>query len=205
MAREPDGADALFADAIAEHRADRVLIGTCLALAERSLLATWRGAWDLAEQHLSTAQSLTPEGNYGDYPLVIIVHAVAAELALRHDDALCARDQLIRAQRLRPGLDHALPRLAVQARIELAGCHLALSGFAAARTLLREIDEIRLRCPQLGTVAGQVEDLRTQLSRAPDRASPGSLSPDRRRTPAPAAAVHPPAIPRDRQGNVLVT
>jgi LuxR family maltose regulon positive regulatory protein len=99
---------------------------------------------------------------------------VAARVALHHGDRPRARDQLTRAQRLRPGLTHALPHLAVQARIELAGCHLALADFAAARTLLREIDEIRIRCPELGTFVRQAEDLRTHLSHAPDRASPGA-------------------------------
>ena len=77
MAGAPNRADVLLADAIAEHRADRVLIGTCVALAERSLLAISQGAWDQAEQHLSRAQSLTRQANYEDYPLVAIIHAVA--------------------------------------------------------------------------------------------------------------------------------
>jgi LuxR family transcriptional regulator, maltose regulon positive regulatory protein len=174
MVGDPGRADALFADAIAEHRPDRVLVGTCLALAERSLLAASQGAWDLAEQHLSTAQSLTRQANYEDYPLITIVHAVAARVALHHNDPARARDQLTRAQRLRPGLNHALPHLAVQARIELARCHLALSDIAAAKTLLREIDEIRMRRPELGTFIGQAEDVRTQLSRTAHRVTPGA-------------------------------
>jgi len=174
MAGAADRADVLLADAIAEHRADRVLIGTCVALAERSLLATFKGAWDQAEQHLSRAQSLTRQANYEDYPLVTIIHAVAARVALHHNDRARARDQLTRAQRLRPGLTHVLPHLAVQTRIELARSYLALSDLAAAKTLLREIDEIRIRCPELGTFVGQAEDLRRQLSGAPGRASPGA-------------------------------
>ena len=174
MAGAPDRADVLLADAIAEHRADRVLIGTCVALAERSLLATSKGAWDQAEQDLSRAQSLTLQANYEDYPLVTIIYAVAARVALHHNDRPRARDQLTRAQRLRPGLTHVLPHLAVQTRIELARCYLALSDLAAAKTLLREIDEIRIRRPELGTFVGQAEDLRRQLSRAPAEASPGA-------------------------------
>jgi len=174
MAGDPDQADVLLTDAIAEHRADRVLIGTCVALAERSLLAISQGAWDQAEQHLSRAQSLTRQANYEDYPLVAIIHAVAARVALHHNDRPRARDQLTRAQRLRPGLTYALPHLAVQTRIELARCHLALSDLAAAKILLREIDEIRGRCPELGTFVGQAEDLRRQLSGASSRTSPGA-------------------------------
>ena len=172
MAGDPDRADVLFANAIAEHPTDRVLVGTCLAHAERSLLAISQGAWDQAEQHLSRAQSLTRQAHYEDYPLVTIIHAVAARVALHHNDRPRARDQLTRAQRLRPGLTYALPYLAVRTRIELARCHLALSDLAAAKTLLREIDEIRIRCPELGTFVGQAEDLRRQLSGAPGRASP---------------------------------
>ena len=98
---------------------------------------------------------------------------MAARVALHQNDRPRARDQLIRAQRLRSGLTHVLPHLAVQTRLELARCHLALSDMAAAKTLLREIDEIRNRRPELGTFVGQAGELRRRLSRAPAETSPG--------------------------------
>jgi LuxR family maltose regulon positive regulatory protein len=67
-----------------------------------------------------------------------------------------------------------VPHLAVQARIELARCHLALSDIAAARILLQEITEILTRRPGLGAFAGQAADLRAELSRARGSSAPGA-------------------------------
>ena len=76
--------------------------------------------------------------------------------------------ELTRAQRVRPALTYAVPHMAVQARIELARCYLALFDVAAARILLREIDEILLRRPRLGVFADQADSLRADLSHAQD-------------------------------------
>jgi LuxR family transcriptional regulator, maltose regulon positive regulatory protein len=56
MAGDPGRADVLFEDAAAEGRAGGGMIGACTALAERSLLATASGAWDLAGRHLAEAR-----------------------------------------------------------------------------------------------------------------------------------------------------
>ena len=55
MAGDPDQADVLFQDAAAGGRADGATTGTCVTLAERSLLAIARGAWDRGGRHLSEA------------------------------------------------------------------------------------------------------------------------------------------------------
>ena len=166
MAGDPDRADLLFEDAGAEGKAGGGAIGACIALAERSLLAIAKGAWDLAGRHLSEARSVARDANLEDYPPITILHAVAARMALHAADRPRARAELTRAQRLRPALTYALPHLAVQARIELARCHLALFDFAAARTLLREVDEVLRRRPGLGVFVRQAEGLRAELSHA---------------------------------------
>jgi LuxR family maltose regulon positive regulatory protein len=169
MAGDADRASVLFEDAAAEGKAGGGALGACVALAERSLLAIANRDWEQAAMYLSEARSLAREANLEDYPPLTIVHAVAARIALHQGDRSRARAELTRAQRLRPALTYALPYVAVQARIELAGCHLALADFAAARTLLREADEILIRRPRLGVFARQAEDLRAELSgvRAP--------------------------------------
>ena len=166
MAGDQDRADVLFEDAVAEGRVGGVMLGPCVALAERSLLAIARGAWDLGDRYLAEARSLAREGKLEDYPTVVILYAVAARMALHEADRPRAEAELTRAQRLRPGLTYALPHMAVQARIELARCYLALSDFGAARTLLREADEILARRPALGVFVRQAADLRAGLSRA---------------------------------------
>ena len=166
MAGDPDRADVLFEDAVAEGRAGGVMLGPCIALAERSLLAIGRGDWDLGNRYLAKARSLAREGKLEDYPPVTILYAVAARMALHEADRPRAETELTRAQRLRPGLTYALPHLAVQARIELARCYLALFDAGAARILLREADEILVRRPGLGVFVRQAADLRAELSRA---------------------------------------
>jgi LuxR family transcriptional regulator, maltose regulon positive regulatory protein len=174
MGGEPDQADLIFENAAAEGQAGGAAIGACVALAERSLLAISRDAWDLARQYLSEARSVARDAKLEDYPPITLLHAVAARMAL-HDASLPrAREELTRAQRLRPGLTYALPHLAVQARIELARVHLALSDFAAARTLLREADELLSRRPGLGVFARQAGDLRAELSHARGSAELGA-------------------------------
>ena len=166
MAGDLDRADVLFADVIAEGQAGGIAFGPCIALAERSLLAVASGDWDLGKRYLSEARSLARAGKLEDYPPVTILYTVAARVALHEADRPHAEAELTRAQRLRPGLTHAVPHLAVQARIELARCYLALSDFGAARTLLREADEILMRRPRLGVFVRQAADLRAEVSRA---------------------------------------
>ena len=174
MAGDADRADVLFQDAAAAGQAGGASIGACVALAERSLLAISRGAWEAAERHLSQARSLARDANLEDYPPVTILHAAAARIALHQYDRPRAIAELTRAQRLRPGLTYALPYLAVQARIELARCHLALADVAAARILLQEAEEVLTRHPGLGVFAGQAGNLRAELSSARGSSAPGA-------------------------------
>jgi LuxR family maltose regulon positive regulatory protein len=55
--------------------------------------------------------------------------------------------------------------LAIQFRIELIRVHLALSDPAAARTLMREVDELLSRRPKMGVLVDQAGELRARLSR----------------------------------------
>jgi LuxR family maltose regulon positive regulatory protein len=174
MAGDPDGADVFFEDTVAEVQAGGAAADTCLALAERSLLAAARGAWDLGERHVSEARSVAREARVEDYPTLVIMYAAAARMALHLGDRPRARAELTRAQRLRPALTHATPHLATQTRLELAKCHLALADFAAARTLLREVEDILRRRPGLGVFAVQAEDLRVELSQARGSFTPGA-------------------------------
>jgi LuxR family transcriptional regulator, maltose regulon positive regulatory protein len=166
MAGDTGRADVLFEDAAAAGLPGGTAVGVCVALAQRSLLAIAGRDWEAAERHLSQARALAREAKLADYPPITILHAVAARIALHEADRPHALAELTRAQRLRPALTYAVPHLAVQARIELARCHLALSDIAAARILLREVTEILTRRPGLGIFAGQAADLQAELSLA---------------------------------------
>ncbi len=103
-----------------------------------------------------------------------LVCAVQARVAMHRADIPTARQHLVNAQRLRPELTYAIPHLAVQARIELAHASIALTDLAGARTLTREIDELLRHRPDLGTLVGEAEALRAQLSRLRGPETPGA-------------------------------
>jgi LuxR family transcriptional regulator, maltose regulon positive regulatory protein len=174
MADDPDQADILFEDQVAEARAAGGTIGICVALSQRSLLAIGRGEWDQGERHLSQARAVARDANVEDYPAVTIMHAAAARMALHHADRPGAGAELTRAQRLRPALTYAVPHLAVQARTELARVHLALGDLTGARTLMREADDILRRRPGLGAFARQARDLHAELAHADGPAALGA-------------------------------
>jgi LuxR family maltose regulon positive regulatory protein len=94
---------------------------------------------------------------------------VQARTAIHRGDVPAARKLLVSAQRARPLLTHAIPHVAVQARIELTRVHLALADSAAATTLMREIDDVLRRRPDLGTLVGEAQALRARL---PEKRSP---------------------------------
>jgi LuxR family transcriptional regulator, maltose regulon positive regulatory protein len=165
MTGDTGRADVLFEDAAAAGRPDGPAVGACVALAQRSLLAIAGRDWAAAGRHLSQARALARDANLADYPPITILHAMAARIALHDADRPRAVAELTRAQRLRSALTYAVPHLAVQARIELAWCHLALSDIAAARILLQEVTEVLARRPGLGVFARQAADLRAELSR----------------------------------------
>ena len=174
MAGDRDQADLLFEDQVAQGRVVGGLIGACIALAERALLAIGQGAWDQAGRYLSQARSVARDAHLEEYPPVAIMHAAAARVALHQGDLAKAGAELTYAQRLRPRLTYAIPYLAVQVRIELARCYLALLDTAAARTLLHEADEILRRRPGLGVFVQQAKELRAELARVKGNAAPGA-------------------------------
>jgi LuxR family maltose regulon positive regulatory protein len=93
-----------------------------------------------------------------------LVSAVRARTAAHRANLPAVHQELARAQRLRHLLTYALPHFAVQARIELARVHLALTDLAGARTLMREIDDLLKRRPGLGTLVAEAGALRAQLA-----------------------------------------
>ena len=174
MTGDPGPADALFENAITEGLASGETVGSSFALGERSLLAIADGAWDTGGQYLAQARELARAANVEDYTPNIILYVVAARIALHQGDKPRARAELAGAQRLRRALTYALPHLAVQARLELAACHLALHDLAAARTLCREIDQILTRRADLGVFARQARELRARLTQERGPSTPGA-------------------------------
>ena len=162
--------DAFFEDAVSNGQDVAAPDVLAAALGERSLLAIRRGDWRHAEAFASQAQSVLRAAGMED----AFVCAIQARIAVHRGDAPAARQQLARAQRVRPLLTYAQPQFAVQARIELTRVHLALADLAAARTLMGEIDELLNRRSGLGTLAGEAGELRAQLTKQRRPAIPGA-------------------------------
>ncbi len=134
-----------------------------LALCERSLVAITGGDWDRAETLADQAGTVLRRAGIEESYATPLVSAVRARAAMHRGDIPAARRELLSAQRLRHLLTYALPYYAVQARIELIRVHLALADLAAARTLMREVDELLRRRPGLGTLTGEAQALRARL------------------------------------------
>ena len=126
LSGDPDDGDAYLEDVagVAEQAGAYEILA--LALAERSLLAMARSDWSQAEALAWQAGAALRRIGMEN----LLACAVQARAAMHRGDIPTARQQVISAQRLRPVLTYAIPHLAVQARIELARVHLALSDIA---------------------------------------------------------------------------
>jgi LuxR family transcriptional regulator, maltose regulon positive regulatory protein len=172
LSGDVDGGDVSFEDAVS--LAEEVGAHETLsdALGEQSLLAMARGDWSRAEVLAGQVGTALRRVRME----TLLGCAVQARAALHRGDVAVARQQLVSAQRLRPVVTYAMPHLAVQARIELTRVHFALADLAGARTLMREIDELLKLRPDLGTLVGEAQALRTQLSAERAPSVPGSSS-----------------------------
>src|ERR1022692_2182349 len=169
-----DGGDASLEDRVSVGEQAGAHEDVALALCERSLLATARDEWGRAEVFAGQAGAVLRRARIEESYATPLVSAVQARAAMHRGDVPAARQQLVRAQRLRPLLTYALPYFAVQARIELIRVHLALADLAGARTLMREVDELLWRRPGLGNLAGEAQALRARLATERGPSTPGA-------------------------------
>jgi LuxR family maltose regulon positive regulatory protein len=162
LAGDEDLADRTLTDA-AEIGESIGIDSAVVALAERSILAMARGDWQQAEALVERACAVARRAWLEQYPSGALLSAVTARLAIHRGDVARARDDLARAKRLRAQLTWALPHLAVQVRLEMARSYLALTDADAARTMLREVDDLLARRPRLGILPDQAAELHAQL------------------------------------------
>jgi LuxR family maltose regulon positive regulatory protein len=174
LSGDPDGGDAYLADAVRIAEKTAVPNVMAVALCERALVALADNQWDRAEALAGQARAVVRWAGTGESLATPLICVVRARTALHRGDAPAVRQHLVHAQRLRILLTYALPHLAVQARIGLTRVHLALADLAAARTLMREIDELLRRRPGLGTLTDEAEALRAQLAKARGSSIPGA-------------------------------
>jgi LuxR family maltose regulon positive regulatory protein len=169
-----DGGDASLEDAASLGETLGSPEDVVMASFERSLVAMARGEWDQAEAFADQANSALRRAGGEDSYATPLVCAAQARIALHRADLPAVRQHLVTAQRTRPLLTYAVPYLALQVRIELARVYLALADVAAARTLMREIDDLLRRRPSMGTLTRQASELRAQLSTRRESGAPGA-------------------------------
>jgi LuxR family maltose regulon positive regulatory protein len=173
-----DAGDAFFSEAegIEEGRSGPEVLA--VTLCERSLVAMTRNQWNRAEAFAGQARAGLVRAGIEDSYGAALTSAVQARVAVHRGDVRSARRELMNALRLRSLMTYAQPHWAVQLRIALIRVDLALSDVAGARTLMREINEILKRRPDLGTLVGEAQELRARLAaeRAPSAAGASSLT-----------------------------
>jgi LuxR family transcriptional regulator, maltose regulon positive regulatory protein len=160
---EVDEADDLLADVVEAGLELEAPEPAAVALGERAAVAIAREAWIAAEELADRALRVIRRARMEEYPTSAFAYAVAARVALHRGETPRARELFARVQRLRPRLTYAVPWLSSQTRLELARAYLTIADAGGAETMLREIDAVFRRHPDLGTLPSQVEELRASL------------------------------------------
>jgi LuxR family transcriptional regulator, maltose regulon positive regulatory protein len=142
-----------------------------VARSERALLALERDDLAAAESELALAGAFIDGAPSANYVVTAMLLAVRARLAIAKGEGARAREALVSAQRTRPMMTYALSWFAVQARLELAKAHLALSDPRGAATLCREADDVLRRRPMLGTLVAEAKSVRARIATVPEQSS----------------------------------
>ena len=145
-----------------------------VAVGERSMIASARGDARSADALAEEAQRVVEERGLAGYPTSALALAASARSRLRHGQWDHARRLLTAATHVTPQLTHALPWLAVQARIELADAYVTLRDREAARHMLDEARGILSVRPDLGVLGDEVERLESEVSAMPEANAGGN-------------------------------
>jgi LuxR family maltose regulon positive regulatory protein len=184
LAGEVDRAVTIFVESSALTTTLGETDASVVSESELALIAMDREQWVDAAEHVDRAVATVDGNRMDDYPTSVLAFAGAARLAIHRGDAQDAERQLTRAMRARPACTFVLPWVAVRGRLHLAKAYWALGDRAAARHLLREIDDIELHRPDLGALAEEVARFRGSLSGADAGASSISATASSPLTPA---------------------
>jgi LuxR family maltose regulon positive regulatory protein len=161
-----DRADPIFAHAFDAATDMGNLPLAAVVLAERCIVAAGRDDWPAAVALADQALSMVQGGEFDAYWTSALVYAWGARAAIRQ--------YVIRAARLRPLLTYALPVVSVQALLELARAYLALDDPGGARAVLRQVNDILQRRPDLGVLPGETDALRAKVEMVGRRGVGGS-------------------------------
>jgi LuxR family transcriptional regulator, maltose regulon positive regulatory protein len=169
-------ADAVLAEAVAAAPPGGSYAFYALAL--RASIAMGGGDWDGAEQYARESHVRISRMEAAEAASAIVVHAVAARVALHHGDAASGRAELVHAQLLRPLASYALPAVVVHALIEVARAYLSSGDPAGAGNAIAEAERVLRRRPDLGVLPRQLGDVRRRVREsAHTLVGPSTLTP----------------------------
>jgi LuxR family maltose regulon positive regulatory protein len=157
------GAEALFTEAVEVANALGKSDTGAIAHAELAMIAMDRNNWVEAAGRVELAVALIDRHHLDDYATAALSYVSAARLSLHRGDLPALRRDLARAMRARQFCTYAAPQFAVRVRVWLAKIHLSIGDQAAARHLMREVDELLTRRPDLGHFLVEVEAFREVL------------------------------------------
>ncbi|HEY5784447.1 MAG TPA: LuxR C-terminal-related transcriptional regulator [Microlunatus sp.] len=148
-----------------------------LSRTELAVMAMDRGDWEEARHDIERALGVIDQHRLTDYAISALAFAAAARLAAHQDGHASSTDaRMARAMRSRTTCTFVLPWLAVRVRLQLVKAYTGIADIASAQHLLREIDDIVTRRPQLGVLVGDVSRARAALRAKPGQGpSGGSL------------------------------
>jgi LuxR family transcriptional regulator, maltose regulon positive regulatory protein len=173
---EASTADAVLAAAV-EAAPDSGSYGF-YALALRASLAMARRDWHAATRYAREAHGRFGRMQFDAVASSVLVHAVAARVAIHHGDLVRGREELVHAQLVRPLASYALPSTAVVALLEVARAYLSIADPAGAGTAVAEAERILSRRPALGILREQLAELRERSRGAAlALAGPSTLTP----------------------------
>jgi LuxR family maltose regulon positive regulatory protein len=137
--------------------------GALVAWGLRASLAMARRDWTAGERCAHESRAVLARAHIENIAPALMAHAVAARVAIHHGAVALARDELVRAQLLRPIATYALPWFTVCASLELARAYMALADIPGARNVLAEAEAVIRRRPALGTLVAGVAEMRDRV------------------------------------------
>jgi LuxR family transcriptional regulator, maltose regulon positive regulatory protein len=152
-------ADDVLADAQAQTAHVDATNAAVVTMSQRAFIAIRVGDHVAAESLSRQTAELRDASGIDKYATSALTYAIAARIAIWHANLPLARRELARAQRLRPALTYAIPWLAVETLLEMTHVAIALADAAGARALIREIDAITHRRPDLGVLVSEIDEV----------------------------------------------
>ena len=148
------------------------------ALALRASLAMARRDWDAATSQARESHARFERMNNYGAASTLLVHAVAARVAIHRGDLARGREELIHAQLIRPLASYALPAVVVGALLEVARAYLAVADPAGAASAVSDAERIIRRRPDLGVLGTRLTEVRQQIRGSADSlAGPSTFTP----------------------------